>query len=196
MLGNWKINVNTSGMPQKVATAFANLNTELIGSEYEFIAYLGSQEVNGTNHAVLATQVITTGRDTKNIVVLIFNEKPNENVATLVSIDRVVESGEQLGGTKIDVNLAADIPDDVMDVWNEAFMGYVGSNPEPVALLGTKMTNGTNLIFVAQLLPIFKEQEQENEVVLVIINDKEKRVKFTGLLEDRVDNALGYAFSW
>ena len=37
-------------MPQKVATAIAELN--LIGAEYAPIAYLGSQLVNGVNHGV------------------------------------------------------------------------------------------------------------------------------------------------
>ena len=43
MVGNWKINISTTGMPQKVATAFAKMNETLVGAEYENIAYIGSQ---------------------------------------------------------------------------------------------------------------------------------------------------------
>ena len=50
MVGNWEINVNVNGMPQKVASAVSKLNTTLMGAEYDPIAYLGSQVVNGTNH--------------------------------------------------------------------------------------------------------------------------------------------------
>ena len=72
MTGSWNVNVVTNGMPQKVATAIGALSEKLIGAEYEPIAYLGSQVVNGTNHAVLAKQILTTGRDTTNIVVIVF----------------------------------------------------------------------------------------------------------------------------
>ena len=56
MLGSWEVNVVTGGMPQKVATAFGELAGSLVGAEYTPIAYLGSQQVNGVNHAVLAEQ--------------------------------------------------------------------------------------------------------------------------------------------
>lgn len=75
MLGSWDVKVVVGSLPEKVATAVGELGEKLIGAEYTPIAYLGSQLVNGTNHAVLAEQVLTTGRDTKNIVVLTFNEK-------------------------------------------------------------------------------------------------------------------------
>lgn len=54
MIGNWDINVVVGKLPQKVATAFANLGETIIGATYTPIAYIGSQIVNGTNHAVLA----------------------------------------------------------------------------------------------------------------------------------------------
>ena len=84
MVGTWKIDVKLEGMPQKVATAFANLGTQLLGAEYTPIAYLGSQVVNGINHAVLAEQLVITGKDTKNIVLIIFNEKPDSDRKSVV----------------------------------------------------------------------------------------------------------------
>ena len=91
MTGNWKVNVSTK-FPQPIATALSEMKDTLIGAEYTPIAYLGEQVVNGTNHAVLAEQTILTGKDTKNIVLLIFNVKPTQvGGATLVSIERIVE---------------------------------------------------------------------------------------------------------
>ena len=81
LVGGWSVDVVVGGMPEKVATAFASLN-ELAGAEYTPIAYLGSQLVNGVNHAVLAEQLLITGKDTKNVVLVIFNEK--ESDCTLV----------------------------------------------------------------------------------------------------------------
>lgn len=192
--GSWKIEVNTSGMPQKVASAFAALGTQLVGAEYKMIAYLGSQAVNGTNHAVLAEQTVLTGKDSKNIVILVFNEKPNDKEAILVSIDRILEEGLPFGGTKIDVNLAEDIPGDIMEIWTDARQRCLGSKMIPIALLGTKVTNGTNLIFVATIdsqLP-----GSELELALIAVNDLTRRMSFVNLLADKTDQALGYAFSW
>jgi len=135
-LGGYDINVNTSGMPQAIATAFGKLSETLVGAEYTPIAYLGSQVVNGTNHAVLAEQLIITGKDTKNVVLIIFNEKPVKDAlpeVTLVNIERVLESGAPIGGIKVEPT--TDIPEDALNDFNEVMEGFVGSNVEPFAYL-------------------------------------------------------------
>ena len=192
MTGSWEIKVNTSGMPQKVATAFGKLN-DMVGAEYNFLAYLGSQLVNGTNHAVLAEQTVITGKDTKNVVVVIFNEKPNDMGATLVNIERVVESGGPLGGINVDVK--TDIPDDAMDALNAVVHNFVGSSIKPIALLGTQVTKGTNYIFAATVAPV--TPNPENHVALVIANSMTGELSFVDLLTTKHEvMSLGYAFTW
>lgn len=190
--GNWNVDVSVGKMPQKVATAVSKLNGTMLGAEYEAIAYIGSQVVNGTNHAVLAEQVITTGRDTTNIVMLVFNEKPNENDAVLVSIDRIVEGGLPLGGTKIDVR--TNLSDEEMGIWNAAFDGFVGSKMTPFALLGSHTTKGTSYIFAATVTPIAPDAVQN--AVVVTINPFTKEVSFTDMLSDKQSASLKYAFTW
>ena len=192
MLGNWKVNVITDAMPQKVATAIGALAETLIGAEYTPIAYLGSQNVNGVNHAVLAEQVIVTGRDTKNLVVLIFNEKPNAMEATLVSIERVLEGGLPLGGVNIDVH--TDIPEEAMEEWHGAFEGLVGISATPKALLGTQVVKGVNYIFLAEVAPVVPDAE--SRVALVTVNKDAKNITFSDLLENRHEASLQYSFTW
>lgn len=193
MFGNWKVNVTVNAMPQKVATAIGKLSETLMGAEYTPIAYLGSQTVNGINHAVLAEQLIVTGRDTKNVVVLIFNEKPNEMEAALVSIERVVESGGEVGGVHIDVH--TDIPFDAKKVWDSAFgEGFVGANVKPFAYLGSQVTKGAVLIYAAEVTPVV--ENPESKVAIVTINELTKEVLFTDLLESKHEAALGYSFTW
>ena len=50
--------------------------------------------------------IIINGKDTKNIVLVIFNEKPNTLEATLVSIERVVEGSNAMGGINVDAKTA------------------------------------------------------------------------------------------
>ena len=193
MTGSWNVNVVTGGMPQKVASAIGELTEKLIGAEYEPIAYLGSQVVNGTNHAVLAKQVLTTGRDTTNIVILIFNEKPNAMEATLVSIDRVVEGGAPLGGIHIDPQ-TEEIPADAMDAWNEAFGAWVGAKLEPIALLSTQVVKGTNFIFAATVTPVVPDGAAKASIVT--INPMTGTVAFDDLLSTKHEASLGYTFTW
>ena len=190
-LGSWKVNVHTNGMPQKVASAFGELG-DLLGVEYRFLAYLGSQEVNGTNHAVLAEQTLLVGKDVRNIVVIIFNEKPGATNATLVNIERVVEGGAELGGMQIDPQF--DIPEEAQKAFDNCFLGYVGARVKPFALLATKVTKGTNYIFAATVSPVVREPE--DEVALIMVNDMTNQVAFADLLKSKMDNALGYAFTW
>jgi hypothetical protein len=194
MLGSWKINVDVNGMPQKVATAVGKLSEQLMGAEYTPIAYLGSQNVNGTNHAVLAEQLIVTGKDTKNVVVLIFNEKPNEMECSLVNIERVVESsGGALGGIAVDVK--TDIPEDARDSFTKCFEGFVGSKVEPFALLGTQVVKGTNYIFAAQVTSVTAEPEVKASIL--IVNALTGEISFTDMLGTKTDALqLGYAFTW
>ena len=188
--GSWDIAVQVGKLPQKVATAFDNLN--IVGTEYELIAYIGNQVVNGTNHAVLAKQTILNGKDTENVVVMIFNEKPNDMNAVLVSIDRVLESGEPFGGVHVDVT--TELSDEMINIWNDAFEGFVGSTVTPYALLGTQITNGTNYIFAAALATTAFEPEEH--AMIVTINPMTKKVQMGDMLVSKHEASLGYAFTW
>ena len=200
MLGSWKVDVAVGTMPEKVATAFGKLGETLIGAEYTPIAYLGCQLVNGVNHAVLAEQLVLSGKDTKNIVVVIFNEKVGSmDDLTLVNIERVVEGGAPMGGTQIDVK--TDIPVDAKEVFDAAFDGWVGSNVEPFALLATQVVNGINYVFVTKVTSV--TLEPQTSVDIVVINSESKEKSFNNLLTGKQDavvlngyRKLGYAFTW
>lgn len=189
MLGSWDVKVAVDAMPQKLATAFGEV--QLAGAEYTPIAYLGSQVVNGINHAVLAEQLLITGKDVKNVVVMIFNEKDEK--FSLVNIERVVESGAPMGGITVDVKTS--IPEDAQKAFDEAFEGFVGSNVKPFALLGTQVTTGVNYIFAAEVTPVV--QEPTTSVAVVTINSMTKAVSFVDILTSKTDvMQLGYAFTW
>ena len=182
----------TDKMPQRVATAFGNLSDQLLGAEYTFIAYLGSQSVNGTNHAVLAEQLVTTGKDTKNVVVIIFNEKPGQIDLTLVNIERVIESGGDLGGIVVDVK---DIDDEAADALNTVLNGYVGMKITPVTQLGTQVTKGCNYILFGTAEPVVQDPKQK--AVIIIVNKMTGELSISDLLGTKTEAmALGYAFSW
>lgn len=186
--GGWKIGIVVDAMPQKVATAIGKMNETLIGAEYTPIAYIGSQIVNGVNHAVLMEQLLTTGKDTKNVVLVIFNEKPNSmEDLSIVSIDRVVEGGWGLGGTVVDVK--TEIPEDAQAAFDAALTNFVGSSVKPFALLATQVTKGTNYVFAAEVKPVVPEAEAKFEIV--VVNGLNKSLVFIHMLESRMQVSLG-----
>jgi len=190
-LGTWEINVVVNAMPQKVATAVSALSEQLVGAEYTPIAYLGSQVVNGVNHAVLAEQLVVTGKDTKNVVVLIFNEKGMD--CNLVAIERVLESGGESGGIHVDAT--TDIPEEAMDAFNSVFEGFVGSDVKPFAYLGSQVVKGINQIFAAEITPVVENPTKK--VAIVIVNAMTGEISITDLLTTKTDSMqLGYAFTW
>lgn len=191
-VGSWEVKATVGALPQKVASAIGAL--QLFGCEYTPIAYLGQQVVNGINHAILAEQLVTTGKDTKNIVVMIFNEKPGsmDNPA-LVNIERVVESGGELGGIKVDPSL--DIPEDAKKAFDKAFEGFVGSKVEPFVYLGSQLVKGVDYIFAATLTSV--TAEPSTKAAIVTVNSLTGTIGIYDLLTEKHDvNKLGYAFTW
>ena len=75
LLGGWNLDeVKGSNLPQKVQTAFIAVTSELVGADYEPIAYLGSQTVNGTNYRILALMREVVPNTEKKIVKMIIHE--------------------------------------------------------------------------------------------------------------------------
>ena len=188
--GGWDVDVMMGKMPQKIATAFGKL-ADMVGANYTPIAYLGSQTVNGINHAVLAEQTVLTGKDTKNIVLIIFNEKPGDmNDPTVVNIERIIEGTDGFGGTTIDVK--SDIPDEAIDVFNAALEVHIGARFEPKALLATHVTGrGVEYAFLTEMTPIVLDGEKT--LYIIVVDSLTKSVSCTDILSDP---KLGYAFNW
>ena len=176
--GGWNVDVPRDKMPQKVATAVGNLN-ELFGAGYEFKAYLGEQEVNGINRAVLCEQTVYSGKDTKNAVVVIFNEKPGVIDASLVDIHRIVEAGGPLGGTQ--VAITDQIPEEAKEAFEAAKAGFVGSNIVPFIFIGTKIVKGAEYKFLAEMSAVVPGAEKY--LVLLTVNSLSKKMTFEPVLE-------------
>ena len=76
ILGGWNIDdVKGCNLPQKPQTAFTAVTSEIVGVDYEPIAYLGSQTVNGINYRILAFQRIVALNSEKKIVKMIIHEE-------------------------------------------------------------------------------------------------------------------------
>ena len=194
--GGWNVNVPHDKFPQKVASAISNLDN-LVGCSYKAVAYLGTQEVNGTNHAVLAQQTVMTGKDANNAVVIVFNEKRGVMDLAVTDIKRIVESGGELGGTN--VNMSTTLPEEASEAFKAAFFGIMGFRMEPIAYVGSKVENGTQHIIIAEYEAMTLKSNAE--IVIVSINTNTKKINVERVFElgsNDVDDdeIFSYAFNW
>ena len=77
--------VKGCNLPQKAQTDFTAVTSDIVGAEYEPIAYLGSQTANGINYRFLALQKLVIPNSEKKFVKMIINEAPDGSVR-LVSV--------------------------------------------------------------------------------------------------------------
>lgn len=76
ILGGWNLDeIKGCNLPQKIQTDFTAVTSELVGADYEPIAYLGSRVVNGTNYRVLALMRPVVANAEKKIVKMIIHEE-------------------------------------------------------------------------------------------------------------------------
>lgn len=80
-LGSWDISeIKGCNLPQKVQSAFTAVTGELVGADYEPVAYLGSQQANGMNYRVLCLQRLVIPNAEKKIVSMVIHENPDGSV--------------------------------------------------------------------------------------------------------------------
>lgn len=195
-LGGWDINVSTSGMPQKIASIMGG-SFEVNNCEYKFIATLGTQQVNGTNTAILAQQTVLTGKDVNNAAIMIFNEKPGSMDIALVETRVIVESGGPFGG--ISVNMSTIIPEEADEALKAALAEFTGSKIEPFAFIGTQVSKGVNYILAAKTTATALNAKP-NLAIVTVRPLLEPKLEFSRMLDkginDNEEAKLGYAFTW
>lgn len=180
MLGQWEVNIHIDGLPEDLATAFDSLHIE--GTSYEAVAYLGSKMVSGVDHAVLAVQNVLTLPDTKNIVLMIFNEL--EGIFTLTRIEMLIDGSPAIGGPVVDVHTGHDMSKECLDAFGKAYGTFVGINVDPFGLLATQMADGTNYIFGVQTT-IKGDEENTKSASIAMVNDKSHTGKIVEIIIPR-----------
>lgn len=170
-LGAWEIHVNTEAMPEKIATAFDGLNQKWLGAKYRPIAYLGSQLVNGTNHAILGQQTMIDADNTKNVVLAVFNEpifKGKIVEATLVYLEHILDTFSACG--EIHVNDDFKITVEAQTAFDALIEKCTGVKVEPFAFLATQVTTDVNYFFAAVVTSLTNPTTQNVDLVMVSPN--------------------------
>ena len=183
MLGSYTIHVVPGKLPQKVASAFTEIFGNMVGASYDLIAYLGSKQVSGVNHAILATQTMVTGTDVHNVVLIVLNEKDDK--FSIVEITNVLSDSGKLGG--VHIAPTTQIPEEALAVFNKNFDGFLGSRVVPFALVATQVVNGAKYIFAAETEMVLSKEMMKKgnygKVVLVSVYSNYDSIEFKDILE-------------
>ena len=218
MLGSYSVNVSVSGMPQAVASAWTEKIQSLVGASYKFIAYLGSQVVNGKNHAILAEQTVVAAQPTKNIVLITMHQPTTDIDGSTfddVKIEQVLNGAPEgfMGGIAIDAKTGHDIPDAALRLFTSRLGQMLGTTNRPFALLGTQVTNGICYFYAIKTDMVIQHDGDATALVpahtstikLVKLSTNSNDYEFfdliaghsaDGVLGAENTNNLGYAFTW
>jgi 6-phosphogluconolactonase/glucosamine-6-phosphate isomerase/deaminase len=185
-VGGWNIDVNKGTLPEKVATGFSEVFNNIVGATYIPLVYVGSQVVNGVNHAIVAEQTIITDPHIKNIVLIVLNEKPIDEIKssfTVVSIEPVITGNDLMGGIGVDGHIAFNEPytsltsrTGVRDLTSDTRIvnsRFFGNNPEAVP---------------AQALSVGVGTVTDSKEVLILINGHNKARALAATVEGAVSS--------
>ena len=163
--GGWEASENYK-MDDEAKAAFAKATRYLDGMDYEAIALLGKQVVAGTNYSILVKKAVVSPDATPEYSVITIYEDLDGN-AEITGEKEII--GEQLDGGYTandgDVEIAKNA--DIQKKLDAALDGFVGSDIEPIAYLGSQVVSGTNYLLLCKVTPVYPDAVSEYDLVNV-----------------------------
>ena len=174
LLNPWKVDTHRP-VPKRVIDAVEELNnlaTNTTKAKYKIITYLGYQYTDGIYHAILTMQTMNfADKEYKGISILKFKDFKDKCI--LFGINQLLEENGQYGEYRIDPMVYNseynNIPDGSMNAFYSVTSGWVNMHVEPVALLATKIVNGINNIFIAEVYPIYEDAEPSLKMLTISV---------------------------
>lgn len=186
ILGGWT-KAESPVVPEDVKEAFEAATGELVGAEYEPVAFLECQVVAGMNYLLLAkeTIVVPDAVPTYSIV------KIYKDAAGEASLAEVLNSeAEALAAAPGEEGLAGgwfapesvEVTDEAKAALEKAAGDLLGAEYEPVALLATQVVAGTNYEILCEITPVVPDAEGKYAVVRVY-EDLDGNAEITDIFE-------------
>ena len=185
-LGGYEIvNIPATKLPQDVASAVSNLNTNLLGATFNPIWYIGKQTVNGVNHLFIAEEIRVTKDKNKRIVGLVINVPPGENAikGEGATVERIIESEK--------------LPAGVEEAFATIEKGIIGVSYNSVMYLGKQTVKGENHYILCEARTIYPYTNPFAAVMCInIFEGKPSLVAVKPIAKEEKESICGYAFTW
>lgn len=141
----------------------------MVGANYTPVAYLGSQVVAGTNHAIFCrvAPVYPDAEETYVIVYLYEDLDGNVEITETIDSNRNTDLSDR--GLEGGWNLpeSPDLTDEAKTALEKALEGMVGATYTPVALLSTQVVAGTNYCILCEITPVYPNADGHYALVYV-----------------------------
>lgn len=174
-LGGYTLaNHSAKQLPQSLATAVNLLfdgEGKMLGATYKPLWYLGSQIVNGKNHALICEQTRITGNSSKRIVVVVINIPAGDIDGSKATIVEVIDDAELVEGTNLDLHLK--------DLFKTALSSMLGMQYTPVMYVGSQVVKGINHYIVAEARIV--RPDSDPYAVMICLNVFEDSAIVTGI---------------
>ena len=115
----------------------------------------------------------------ENIVVIIFYEDPQGNTA-VTSIIPILEGYSEFGGFQ--VNIEYELNNEVKNLFNKHFGGFVETIATPIACLGSQIVRGTEYAILCEFSPVINYGNDDRDVKIVFINDMDEDFSMINIL--------------
>ena len=145
--GAWK-KPSSPKITSKITNLFKKITT--LGVTYTPVVFIASQQVNGTNYAILCETASLSGgsKSVYSLVILYEDSKGNVTITDVISSDVKTNTDIAMGGwtrTK-DPTVSSKMSSKL----SEALKKRLGVSYSPVALLSTQSVSGTNYCFFCE----------------------------------------------
>ena len=87
--GGWNLaSMQPAALPEKVASAFSDVTSSMVGAKYVPVLYCGEQVVHGTNYMIICKQTLAVQGAAEHIIKMVINCSEQGN--SIVEIGTIV----------------------------------------------------------------------------------------------------------
>ena len=166
LAGGWT-RPDSPAVSDKIQILLHKAMDQMTGATYTPVAYLGSQVVAGTNHAILCRVAPVVPDPVERYVIVFLYEDLDGNV----QITETLESNRSTDINDLDGGWTqAESPVLTKNVWavlEKALDGSVGAGYTPLALLSTQVVAGTNYCILCEITPVVPDAKSHFALVYV-----------------------------
>ncbi len=178
--GGWSI-AGSPVVTNEVKSLLEQATEGMLGAEYDPVAYIGSQTVSGTNHAVLCriTPVVPDAEAAYSVVIIYEDLQGKAEIAEILDSEAkapaVPEGGITGGWTETESPV---VTEEAKATLEKAAGNLDGAEYTPVALLATQVVSGMNYSILCEITAVSPEAGPHYSVVIVY-EDTEGNAKIT-----------------
>ena len=151
LLGGWNLKLEKADkLPQDLASAVAKIfDPAKVGGSYTPVYYVGTQQVNGTNHKLVfeRTMLVSGGKTLKSFAVVTI----------------YIPTGDIKGeaATKVSEEDVTDfvLRDEIEKGVKKALADFTGANHKPILELGEQIVKGKNYHFICESKGVYPGAE-------------------------------------